>query len=107
MDLDGRKWTHLRPGLVHLECFIYNIRYFGDPFAFYVHLLVMLLYCLHIGSGQETKAHTGFFVIKQIYVTDPELIWRGFAELSQIIFSKWHFVNIQEYRHQRYRESSN
>jgi hypothetical protein len=59
----------------------------------------MLLNSIHIGSVQEAKTNTGFFVIEEIDMRNSKLVYRRLAKLSQVVLRKWNFVNVQENWH--------
>ena len=64
----------------------------------YVYFLVVFLDRVHVRRVQEAKTDARFFVIEQVHMADSKLVWRRPAELSKIIFTEWHFVNVQKYR---------
>jgi len=48
-------------------------------------------------SIQEAETNTGFFVVKQVHMCDPEFVRRGFAKLSEVVFGKRDLVDVEEY----------
>jgi hypothetical protein len=51
---------------------------------------------------QKAEADTGFPVVKQVHVTDPEFVWRGLAKLPEVVFRKGDLVNIEKYWQRSY-----
>lgn len=93
-------------GLVHLECFVYDVCHFSYPFTLYVYLLVVLFDRLQVWSIQEAETDAGLLVVKEVHMGDPEFIRRRPAKLSQVVFSKWDLVHIKKCWQRRYNRES-
>jgi hypothetical protein len=46
---------------------------------------------------EKAETNAGFFVVKQVHMGDPELVRRGFAKLSEVVFGKRDLVDVEEY----------
>jgi hypothetical protein len=80
--------------LVHLEGFVNDICDFSYPFALDVYLLVVLLDRFQAWSVQEAEADLGFFIVEKVHMGDSEFVRGRLAKLPEIVFSKWHLVDI-------------